>query len=469
MIYLTTDAPAMARVRRALTRIVCGLALAACLSPVVLPASAQPLRFGSADDPREAVQRVPWRLENVLYLRAGVSLIAAQWRAVTDVGFDVVTPALTGRLSGTVRAGYFGLYDPDVSELYDVLRVVDFLRYNAPPGTSIYARLGPINRLTLGTGHLVEQFSSSIAWDRRTIGAEALWQTRYVSLAAFTDNLLLDGITGGRLSVRPFAWADDPRTRSFALGVNYVTDLYTQASDRATLEGYNVELTFDALASGTVRLRPYASFASYTNYGSGLSLGAEFSSLNFIDFARFHVRAAISYNGESFIPGYVGSFYTVNNRYDRLFDREDTDAEGGGPLPNYEGTTLSGALGGNAFTTELRVLLFERFEFWYFFRRHYGVQTLSEYHLRLFVRAADRFLLDASIDRGGLRNIFSLFNDLSEQSHLSFLTEYQVLDWLWLHVRARYTFEAVGPRTNGIQGYLVQRRFEPMAGVRFVF
>ncbi len=361
----------------------------------------------------------------------------------------------------------YGAYRADFDELYDVLRTVEFVRYNPPALSPFYFRAGPIRRMRLGTGHVVNFYNSAVAWDERTIGLQSAWSSPTVDVEAFTDNVLLNGVTGGRLALRPLVWATEEQARSFTLGFNYVTDLGTYYDIPEPLSAYNVDVSFDALTSGAFQFTPFASFAWYANQGSGLSFGADLHSSNLIDLARFRLRMALYYNGRGFIPGYIGSFYAVSNPKARILKSEDY----GDQLDPDElvGIRLAEAGGGNDLMTELRVLIFDRFEFWYAFRRHYGTESLSEYHLRLFARSPERLELSIGIDRGGLLGFLSLFNDIGDQTALVFDTQYRVAQTLWVFARARYTYERVGDGPDGNARFLVQRWFEPLSGLRLTF
>lgn len=440
--------------------------LAIALSWALVPAGdarAQPVPFGSADDPREQLQLVWWRRQSSVDAMGGLSLISDQWRAAASFSANLVTRSITAHLNGTVRGGIYGDYGPDVDEWYDVLRLVEFARYNPPARSDFYLRAGLIERMRLGTGHVVNFYNSHVAWDERTVGAETMASTTYLDVAGFTDNVLLNGVTGGRVALRPFAFGEDLRTRTFELGFNYVTDLGTRTKTSAGLTAYNVDMQFNALASGTIRLVPFASFAWYPEYGRGVGFGADVESPNFIDLARFRLRLALYYNGRSFIPGYVGAFYAVSNPEARILNAEAYLVH---DEVDYEGVALAGALGGNDLETELRVLVFERFEFWYYFRRHYGSQALSEYHLRLFLRARNQLRLEVGMDRGGLRGFFTLFNDLGDQTALVFGLQYRLKGPIWIYLRSRYTFDQAGTADDGTKLFLVQRRFEPLGGIR---
>ncbi|MEZ4695824.1 MAG: hypothetical protein R2832_05365 [Rhodothermales bacterium] len=426
-------------------------------------ADGQPVRFGAADDPSEKVDLRLWSDDNTVDVLAGFSLIGPTWRSATSVTAGFSTPNLTARLQSTFRTGLDGSYGPDFDESYDVLRQIDFVRFKLQSRNALYARVGAIPRVRLGTGHLVNFFNSTVAWDERTIGAEFSWQARVVELSAFTDNVVIDGVSGGRLAIRPLQWSDDARARTLTLGVNYVTDVSGSADfRRPVLAGYNVDISFVAAFVGEAALRPFASVAVIDGGGGGMGIGADFMSDNFVDVARFNLRLALYYNSRGFRPGYVGSFYQVENPKARIRRSEDFENP-----TQLVGIALPDSEPGNDLETELRFLIFDRFELWYNFRRHFGLQSLSEYHLRLFFRT-DKLRAQFGQDRAGLRGFFTLFNDLGDQTALVFQTDYNFRKKLWLVVRSRYTYQRRDAE-DGMERYLVQRRFEPLFGLRVRF
>ena len=110
----------------------------------------QLIAFGSADDPREQIQREWWRRQSFFYASGGLSLIAAQWRGASNLTMDLVTRPVTARINGTIRAGVLGQYEPDLDETYDLIRLVEFARYNPPRNHPVHLRAGLIDRM-LGT------------------------------------------------------------------------------------------------------------------------------------------------------------------------------------------------------------------------------------------------------------------------------------------------------------------------------
>ncbi len=427
----------------------------------------QLIAFGSADDPREQIQRVWWRRESFLYAKGGISLIAAQWRGATNLTLDLVTRPITARINGTIRAGFLGEYEPDLDEPYDLIRLVEFARYNPPRNHPVHLRLGLIDRMRLGIGHVVNFFNSSIAWDERTVGGEFIWQGRTIEIAAFTDNVLVDGVVGGRFALRPLSWTRAPHTQTAQIGFNYVTDRAAREPGQRRLEGYNVDLQFDLFNSGSVFFAPYASYAWYPAFGDGIAFGADLYSERFIDRFSFRLRLGLFYNSREFIPGFVGAFYTVHNPQARIVaSGTDLNAIEDDDLA---GIALQDGRGANDLLTEFKLVIFDSFEVWYYFRRHYGEQRLSELHLRLFLRSSDKLRIEIGIDRTGLGSFFTLFNDMDDQSALVFGTDYKLAGSIYLYLRARYSYERVDDGQDHAQRYLVQRRFEPFTGIRFRF
>lgn len=438
--------------------------LAGCLLPPSSTAQTTPISFGSSDDPREQLQRVWWKREQTLHLFGGFSLIGPQWHGAGLFSAELVTRSFTSRIGGTLRAGYFGEYAPDVDEPYDALRLLDFIRYEPPTQTPLHLRAGMIRRLRLGTGHMVNFFASDVAWDERTVGTEMHVVGQAATLSAFTDNVVLDGVTGGRLALHPFFRSPNHRWATATLALNYVTDFAPRPDILERLEGYNVDASFVAFRSSSIDFVPFASYAWYQDYGRGIGFGAELISHDFIDLLSFRLRMALFYNGTQFIPGYVGTFYTVNNRSARTLN-----VEAGSISEQLVGVPLGQALGGNDLLTEFRLLISDRFEFWYSFRRHYGTQRLGEYHLHTYLRVIDRMRLNVGIDRYGVGHFLTLFNDMDDQSSLVFGLDARLLAYLWLHIDARYSFERLSDTASGEERYLVQRRFEPLTGIRLRF
>ena len=219
--------------------------LAHVLLAVLTPAlQAQPLPFGSADDPWEQIQQQWWRRQNTVDVRGNLALIGPQWYVGGSVGTNLVLRSVTARLEASFYRNTLGFYVPYFDEPYDALRTISFARYNPPPDMPVYLRIGPLERVRMGTaGHLVNFFNSRVAWDERTIGAEFYMETPYGTISAFTDNVLFDGAVGAHYSARPMRHLERRWLASTAIGVTYVTDVRTWRSDYTTTTGVAVANT----------------------------------------------------------------------------------------------------------------------------------------------------------------------------------------------------------------------------------
>ena len=122
------------------------------LTSLCLPLVAQSRLFGSIDDPAELGSRAPWLSESSIGVFAGLSLIGPQWRSEARVVIQTASSAVSSKFTGIARVGPLGNYEPDIDEMYDLVRAVDYVRLQNQQSNS-YVRLGPLQRTRLGMGH----------------------------------------------------------------------------------------------------------------------------------------------------------------------------------------------------------------------------------------------------------------------------------------------------------------------------
>lgn len=445
--------------------------LLALLAFAALPlAAAQPVPFGASDDPAEAPAPSFARPGGYAAAYAAPTFLGATWRAAVAVEAELHSGRLAAGFGGTLHAGDGGLYDPEADELYDLARLVRYVRLDPRPGFPVYARLGPPTGVTLGTGHLVRDYRTTTAWDERTVGAEVAVASPGVGLGAFAGDLRANGVVGAHAVVTPTPGASSPLARSFRLGLGAVHDLGIEA-DRAPT-------AFEASAQAEVfrffgfALAPWVSYAEYLHYGRGLGAGADFGSAEVLGTARLRLRLGAFVSGDRFTPGYVGPFYAVSNVEDRIvtaasfFESDSALVFAGVPLGEVEG--------GVDVLTEFEVVAFRAFALFYHFRRHYGDQALSDFSLRLAFRprSIEGLGVALAVEQQGLRSFFSLFNDLEDQNTLVFDLDYPLSGAVHLSIRSRYGYRRLDRDEAGgdeAERFLVQRRFEPFAGLRLRF
>ncbi len=427
--------------------------------------------YGSSDAPEETVTIFPWRREKFFSPTLGLSLIERQLRFLTGLSAEGLTRSFVFSLEGRIRTGIFGLYRPDVDEPYDLLRLVQFVRYRPPFRLPFYLRLGPITRMKAGSGHLVNFYQSTTAWDERRIGVEAALFFPFLEVGAFTDDVRFQRVTGLSFQVRPFFALPsmNPLIRQVALGIHMAADHLFTPDARRRLAGYHVEIQTNLLEPGTdFYLMPYLTYARYLQHGGGIGIGLLTGNPNLGDVLRIHAQLTLYYNGRGFIPGYINAFYMVQNAQERIIDAETYFTTG---EQRPVGTLLNEARGGADLLHEFRMLIFDRFEWWHQFKRHYGSQRLSEYHLRIFLypRRQPRLRVAFEFHRTGLTSFFSIFSKLKNQNTQALSLSYRYRGNLRLTMETRYTYRRATRDSEGHRYFIVQRRFEPRFSLHLRF
>ncbi len=402
--------------------------------------------FGSMNRLSEMLIKQRWQTHRQISGMAGFSLIGAQWRGVALLNLEIASYPFGVKLRGDMRQGPLGRYNPDWDEAYDLLRLIQFARVQTD---HLYVRVGPIQDLRLGIGHVVNHYRSSTSWDARTVGLELAWTRGAFHFSGFTADVLLDNLVGGRVSL------DLPYTSR--LGANYVNHSPTE------LTAWSIDFESELFETARIAFAPYASYAWYTKFGDGLAFGADVRGTDFLDIMNFRLRVGAFYSSRHFIPGYIGSLFSVSNHRNRIV-RGDSDLDRIEPK-DFTGLTLREASGVNDLLTEFELQIGQSFWIASSWRRHFGSQPLSEFYFRLFMRSGAFDHLEIGVDRLGERILTDIFTDFSEQSALLFATVIRVQSSIFLQAEARYTFEPVG---SGLH-YLVQRRFEPTLGIQINF
>ena len=126
--------------------------------------------------------------------------------------------------------------------------------------------------------------------------------------------------------------------------------------------------------------------------------------------------------------------------------------------------TLEHRVAGNDLLTEFRLEIGDDFLLWTAFRKHLGAHRLSEFHLRMQLRAARVLRVSLGIDRGDLDGFFTVFNDFGDHTALVSIVDYRLAGAIYLNATTRYSFERISP-----DRFLVQRRFDPLVGLRWQF
>ena len=413
------------------------LTLLLIVFPVIHHASIAQEGFGSEHLLSEQQPRKSYQL---IHSQAGFSLMDTHWRGLSTISIYYANDLFSALLSGRMTYGRMGRYTPDWDELYDVFRVIQYLRIHTD---NLYVRIGPIQDVRLGIGHIVNHYRSSASWDTRMVGAEINWRHQWFTLQGFTSDLLLNDLIGSRVTVQ------FPPDMIF--GINYANHLSTETM------AWSIDVDHELFQTGRIAFAPYVSYAWYTQYGDGLAFGADVRSSWIWDFLNFRFRIGAFYSSRHFIPGYIGTLFHVSNSHNRILRRGTDD--------DFTGITLKEARGVNDLLTEFQLQIMDSFWLAYSWRRHFGGQPLSELYFRLSFRGRRHFQMDLGIDRMGVHTFTDVFRPFSEQSALQFSITIPIIKKAFLHTDVIHSFEPVGPMPH----YRVQKRFEPTLGIQIQY
>lgn len=444
------------------------LALSLLLPLAVALASApeaQPPAFGSAEDPFElgasptSPDRVTWSAYG------GPAFLRSDWRTGIRAEASVLRGRVSASVGGEIHPGTDGLYEDEADNARDLLRLVRYVRLQPRQGqTGLYARLGPLQSVTLGTGMLARRYRTTAAWNDRRLGAElATASGGSVRGAAFVGDVTGGGVAGAEIEIE--TGIDVGPARGLRVGVAAVHDLSLPASGDSSLTGVEATLKGDLFSEGGLALSPYVSYARYLGKGGGLGVGLALDGRDLGSVARAHARIGIVASRGRFGPGFIGPFYSVNGGTQRIAVANsfyDDD-----PTLDLAGTPIDSVNGGLDFTVDLRAVAFGRVEAMLYTRRHLGPRPLSAFSLRLAARAGEtRFEL--GLEKQGFRSLLrTLFGgSLGEENSLilDIAVPVRALGGARAFVRSRYGYRQI--EGDGPTRYLVERRFEPYIGLR---
>ena len=442
--------------------------LVAWLAAGAAAASAQPVAFGSADDLAELGSGFQPRDQAAAAVYLGPAYLPDTWRGAARVEARALRGRLSVGLGATVHPGAGGLYGPEADELYDLARAVRYVRWNATAGSRTYARLGPTERVSLGSGALVRRYRTTTAWDERTVGVEAAADGRRLRAAGFLDDVLrLGGVAGAEVTVQTGARLGPVSGLGVTLAAVHDLGRPRLAGD-SSLTGVEVTLRGDYRGAGPLSVRPFATHARYLGRGSTLGGGVEVGSDNLADALRARATVAVFVSGGRFVPGHVGPFYAISNGDERIVDDASFFRPG---EPELAGTPLDSLSGGVDVVLDLRLLAFGRVEVAQYARRHIGDDRASGYGLRLAGRLPGEGRVEFALERQDFRGLLDLIQDLGQLNALVLDVQVPAGRRGVVFVRSRYGYhqlsEADGPAfASGPRRFLVERRFEPLVGLR---
>lgn len=425
-------------------------------------AAGQLLPFGSLSDPTEVAIDPQRRGAARLATFGGPSYIGVQWRAGAGIEMAGSVGPFGVSVEGRLRAGVDGLFQENVDELHDIIRLLQYARLEPTPLVPLYLRLGPLQRTTLPTGMLVHGFATTAAWAERSVGVEIAGRFRGIQLAGFSSDLIGGELIGGGISVQPWRTPPTPGWRSLRIDADLVHDLSFGGEQSPSAASVRAGLAVWGLAD--FLLEPFVGHARFLNYGSGTTVGASFGSDDLAGVGHARASLGLVFASDQFIPGYFNAFYPVDRpgagivSSDAYFRDRGTDLLVTSPLAE--------APAGTSLFFELHASVLDAFELVNYLRRDYAGNN-GMFGLRVAISPDRgeqlRFLFD--IQRQGLTGFTDLFSDVVDEAILTFRLDYSFAPPFRLFVSSRYGYRRVNDLPDGTARYLVERRFEPMVGI----
>ncbi|MFN3596781.1 MAG: hypothetical protein ACK41D_05880 [Rubricoccaceae bacterium] len=435
-------------------------------------ALAQPIPFGSGDDPLELdLQPIQARPRVWAGAYAGPAFVRNRWRVALAAEAEAQVGRVSVGVAEAIHPAAGGLYGGEFDAPYDALRVLRYARLNPTPTSRLYARLGPVQQVELGVGHLVRRYGTAAAWDERTVGAEAAAELGPVRLAAFTGDVRLNTLAGAEIDVA--TRRDAGRLRGVRVSLAGVHD-FARPPD-SSLTGLELVVRGDLLREDVAAVRPFVSAARYLRHGQGLGGGRRGRGRHRGDLFGARARVGVFASSRRFVPGHAGPFYSVAGGPSRIL-AADPFFDPAAPRSVRAGVPLEAARAGLALVADVRVVRFRQFEAYQHVRRHVGPGRQSAYGLRLAARLAGDTRAELLLERQGFRSLLGQIGRTSDEQLLVLDVARPLGRPGYVFVRSRYGYrllrDALPPGdvpAADERAFLIERRFEPLVGLRLSY
>ncbi|MBN1520011.1 MAG: hypothetical protein JW923_07975 [Spirochaetales bacterium] len=237
------------------------------------------------------------------------------------VGFDLTMRFKLAPTSGTAMEIYPGDWVPDYEgsgrsflDLY--LPKIMYVRYGQR-GDPLYAKLGSIDDLTLGTGFIVGDYANTrFLPDLRIFGLQlnldgSLFDFPYIGVELLTGNLARMDVLGGRLYVRPLAGTEIPLLSKLQIGgtaaADFQPELYVDTplgNDPVAMFG--ADLYLPLIEGDAFPLAVFTELAFQPQSRTGYMLGAAGRLIGIITYG-----AQLRFLSPGFIPTYFDANYDI--------------------------------------------------------------------------------------------------------------------------------------------------------------
>lgn len=423
-----------------------------------------PVGFGSALTPVERSGLQSPGLPAYVLLSGGPAYINDGWRGGLRGEMEAQVDRVSLGLSGTLHPTASRLFShEEVDPLYDAVRTLRYLRWNPTASSSTYARLGPLDHVTLGAGHLVRRYRTTAAWEERTVGAEAATRFGAVSAAAFLGDVRGGGAAGAQMEIQTDLDVGPVRNIRLHLGA-----ARTALTGTASLIGTEAMLSGDVFRESDLALSPFVSLARWVGRGAGIGLGVNLEADNLANTVGGRLRAALFLSSDGFAPSHVGPLAQVSVGGARVVRPESFYDTDGPATLDLAGTPLHDVRAGADLVLEADLLRFGLLSVGSHLRRHIGRDRRSTFGVYTLLQTPGGTRFQFDVERHGFRSMFDLFGDMEPLSTLTLDVTIPLRQDLVVDLRSRYGYRRLRSAEAETESprFLAERRFEPFGGLR---
>lgn len=140
--------------------------------------------------------------------------------SIGKFGFGLDIPLLINLKTGKLRIDEY-------TDGVGALRMIDYIRWGVKKRDPFYFRIGVLRDAQLGFGMLISDYTNSISFDKRKLGAEfdLVIKKKFGLEVIYSDlNVKSFNLFGIRPYYKPFGASGIPIIKSFEIGLGFVTD-----------------------------------------------------------------------------------------------------------------------------------------------------------------------------------------------------------------------------------------------------
>ncbi|MFH1859912.1 MAG: FecR family protein [bacterium] len=201
-----------------------------------------------------------------------------------------------------------GFRNEDLDDAGNIIRYIRWAEKGAKP---LYARLGTLDKATLGHGFILNRYSNQgTATSKNVLGSEIDVNLKNSGIETVVNNVADPRLFGGRFYCKPLKMMNIniPVLSRIDLGLSGVTDTEPQPGNKEALTAYGIDLGMPIFGN---LLKLHVDMASIQDFGQGMAYGlGGMSYVNLID-ADLGYKIEMRNLGENFVPGVFNSLYEV--------------------------------------------------------------------------------------------------------------------------------------------------------------